>query len=412
MISCAALALLAASAQAAWFSAPFQAAEPNRLAWTPVLDGVISEEEWDVLATGENWLGAFQWEPGHLYVGGKFPDGLDVIASFDLGNNGWLVGKDNYEFRFSRVADKVVVKARMLDATSKEGPRWVEIPGFEMASRAATTPVEGGWALEASLADPNTGRFPVKAGTRIGVRYDLVPAGTVIAEPFLPRPVAPVRLVTDRSLALPPGLAFRADESGRSVVPGEATRVRFLFNRTEKVSVQELSIRAEGPLRDQAAKLTTPFPAFDSKNRSFVDYATMISPAASTGYRVLRGSLGLGDGPPAFVQASLRIAPLIELSLTQLDLPVRENPQTKRFPFHIQSNSDLRVDGQVKFQVPAGWKIGPKSETQKFTIYASRGRIRKVLELTVPGNSKGAFPIQATISVGGKTLDQTLWLNF
>ncbi len=393
------------------FSGPFEVAEPNRLALTPTLDGRIDEEEWDVLATGADWLGAFQWEPRKVHIGGKIPLGKDLVVSLDQKSNGWLVGKDNLEVRFTLAVDgKVSITARYLDGTSKDGPRFVPAPGFEMAANAVGIAGTDNWVLEATLEDPNVGFLPTLED-KISVRYDILAKETAVDEAFLPRALAGVKLVQHRSVALPVGLKFKPEPQGRMPLPGEPTKIRLTFEGTDALGVKDLSTRAEGPLKDQMAKFTVPFPSFDKKGRAFIDYSTPVAKDATIGFRVLRGTLGLKDGPPAQIQTSLRIPPLVEFEVPPLPVPDKKRPQTKRIPIYIQSFSTGRVDGEVSLKIPETWQFTDDND-KSFIIYNSRGRIRKVFEVLLPVDLKGTFPLDLTAKVGKQVITQKIWLTF
>src|SRR5690242_14981297 len=102
------------------FSQPLEVAQPVRLQLTPNLDGKIDREEWDAL--GSNTY--LQWEPGRVYAAAQMPAGKALVFSIDGKGDGWLVGRDNIEYRVTVKDGHAVVTARELDATAVKEPVW------------------------------------------------------------------------------------------------------------------------------------------------------------------------------------------------------------------------------------------------------------------------------------------------
>ena len=109
------------------FVSSFSVRETTRLALTPKLDGKLSEEEWDRFAIIDGVQTYFQWQPGKLHGAATLPVGKDLVASFDLQGDGWLVGADNVEVRISWNKGAPTVRERILDATEVSQPKWVEV---------------------------------------------------------------------------------------------------------------------------------------------------------------------------------------------------------------------------------------------------------------------------------------------
>lgn len=392
------------------FSQPQAVAEPSRLAMTPVIDGTIGVDEWDGFAkTGDDET-FLQWEPGKLYVAAKLPTDKDLIVSVDTKQNGWLVGKDNLEFRLRVVDGKVTVKARELDATNVAGPKWIDLPGFSLAS-SGVAKVDGAvTTLEAVLIDPGMGLLPVKDQERMMIRMDAVPPTSQQLEPFYPRVGALVKMVMERGSAMPVGLNWDIENGGRSVTPGNSTKIRFTFNTKEELAIKKIDIKPLGPLSDRAASLGIPFPEFDKKGRAFVDYETKTDKTAPTGYHLLSSTLMTADGAPAVIQASFRIAPLVDFDLANGELKTKEVAQTIKIPFFIQSNSTKRLDGFCNVVAPEGWEI-LKGEDKSFIIYNSRAGVRRVIMVTIPAKAVGTFPIRFKGQIGERSYEEVRWLT-
>lgn len=392
--------------QAPSFQAPMTVAEPQRLAITPKLDGVIEDEEWDPLTTAGS-KSYFQWEPGKLHVAAVTPAGNDLVISIDLKSNGWLVGKDNLEVR---VTADGKVSGRLLDATQVSGPVWVDVPGLGMNSTAAVKTDGGNTTFEVTLADAGLGLFPIESGSGLSLRVDPVATGSPAAEPFVPRVLSPVKLALSRAAAMPTGLKWGVEGAGNRVLPGDDVRVRLTFNGDEKLHLKRIAMRSEGLARTGTAELSRSFPEFDKKGRAFVDYSTDMPKDALVGYRVLRGSVTGADDVTGVMQVSYRVAPVLEVDLVRQPIVNTTGNQTARLTYYLRSNSPRRVDGNVTIVPPQGYRI-LNGNDKGFIIYTPRGSVRRRFELEIPAGARGVVPITFRVEMGGKVTDEVGYAN-
>jgi len=394
------------------FSQPQGVTEPSRLALTPTLDGVISPDEWDSFAKTADGETYMQWEPGKLYVAAKMPEGRDLLVSIDAKQDGWLVGKDNLEFRLRAVDGKVVVMARRLDATNVAGPKWIDLPGFALSSKGAVKSDGTNETLEAAIIDPGVDALNIEEGQRMMMRLDIVPQTSQQLEPFYPRVGTSVKMAMQRASALPVGLKWDIENGGRSVTPGNSTKIRFTFNAGTKddPGIKKIDIKPLGEIADRATSIGIPFPAFDKKGRAFVDYETKTDKATPTGYHLLASTLTTADGAPAMIQASFRVAPLVDFDLANGEIRAKDAPQTIKIPFFIRSNSTRRLDGFCNVDAPEGWDI-LKGDDKSFIIYNSRAGIRRVITVTIPAKASGTFPLRFKGQIGNRSFEETQWLT-
>lgn len=393
------------------FNAPYVVAESQRLMLTPKIDGKIDDEEWDLLTSTPDSKTYFQWEPGKIHVAATGPANKDLVVSLDLKGNGWLIGDDNLEVRVTNKDGRPVLSARQLDATNVAGPAWRELAGFVLASLVLAKVDATGSLYELTIIDPGIGLLPDSPGRKIGVRVDLVNGGEVPGDPFLPRQLAQVNLVETRAAALPTGLKWNVERNDRPVVPGESALIRVTFNGKDELNLKSLELRSEGYAKDVTNKLTVPFPTFDRKGRTFVDYSTGVTPAAEVGYRLLRATLVGADGVPAIMQASYRVAPPLDFDLVHETLVASDKDRGVKVAYYLRSNGTRRVDGNVAVQVPPGFRILNGGEVQKFSIADRWGRSRRTLELFIPANTRGTFPIQFSVNANGQKLTHTSFIT-
>lgn len=390
------------------FTAQNIVAETRRLAITPNLDGKISPEEWDAFTTGDSNT-YFQWEPGKIHAAAQLGLDQDLVLSLDLKGDGWLVGKDNYEVRVSVVDGKPVVRARGLDATNPNGPVWFESAALTNNITVSATADAKQWTVELSIADNGLGILPENPGN-VSVRMDTISTKVNAAEPYLPRTMTALNLVFDRSAGLPANLKVNSMSRERVVVPGENFRLRQAFNGNEDLNLKRVDIRTEGSMREATTAIAFPFPSFDKKGRAFVDYESKVANDMPTGYHVLRTTLTTADGLPGVIQNSIRVAPLVDFDIVKEVVPGNAEAKKTRIACHLNSNSPKRLDGVLFLRVPEGWKLDDAGG-KTFIIYNSRGMIRRVFDITVPGGVDGTFPLQFTADIGGRIVEKTLYLT-
>lgn len=392
------------------FTQPQGVAEPSRLAITPVLDGLVSPDEWDGFAKSNDGETFLQWEPRKLYVAGKIPADRDLVLSIDSKQNGWLVGNDNLEVRFRLVDGKVTVTARQLDATNVNGPKWIAQPILERAAIVNGKVHDGITHIEAALVDPGSGLLPTTENEKFSARLDVIAQSAQATEPFYPRVGTPLRLAEERASAMPVGLNWNVEQPGRSLTPGTASKIRFTFNSKENPNLKKIEIKPIGPLADHATVLGQPFPAFDKKGRAMVDYEARAGKEAPTGYHLVATTLTTSDGIPAMIQASVRIAPLVDFVLTDAKIELKAGVQEIKIPFYIKSNSNYRLDGDCDVQTPQNWEI-LKGDEKDFTIYNGKSGVRRVLTVRIPADTAGTVPMKFKATIGTRVVEDVRWLT-
>jgi len=385
-------------------------AEPSRLALTPVIDGALRADEWDLFAQGESGEVFLQWEPGRLYIAGRMPEDRELVFSLDNRQDGWLVGKDNFEFRVRLMDGRATMIARQLDATAVSGPKWIPLPAFEKAAILAGTAEKGEAQLEAAIVDPGLGVLAIRDQERYSVRLDVVSQAAQAADPFYPRIGTLVKLTTQRASAMPIDLDWKVEDPGRSVTRGKSTKMRFSFSSKKDPGIKKIEIKPMGPLAEHATIVSEPFPAFDRKGRTYVDYEAKTDRMAPTGYHLVNTTIFTADGSPALIQASVRVTSLVEFKLEDKNLDLASGAADVKIPFFIKSNSVNRIDGFFEVEGPNGWEI-LKGNDKGFVIYNSRAGVRRVLTVRIPATARGPMPIRFKATIGQHIVEEMCWLT-
>jgi hypothetical protein len=388
---------------------PQAVAEPTRLALTPTLDGMIRADEWDSFVQSNDGETFFQWEPGKLYFAGRFKADRELVVSMDIKHDGWLIGKDNIEIRLRYKDGFPTISARQLDGTRKTGPTWLDLSKINRACIVRGREVNGEVEVEAMVLDPGMELLPIREKQQIGLRMDVVAQSSQATEPFLPRNGAVVRLSSARASAMPVGLDWKVEEPGRSVTQGRVASVRFSFSAKANPGLKRIEIKPMGLLAQHAATLKEQFPQLQ-RGRAFVDYEAKTTREAPTGYHLVTTTLFTGDGIPSMIQASIRVAPLVDFSLVEDRFTLKPGVQEFKIPFYIESNSTLRLDGTYAVEEPPRWTIRQGMENS-FLIYNSRASVRRVLTVRTPADSSGIIPLKFTAKIGDRVVEQIHWIT-
>jgi len=401
--------LILGTPQAHDMAAPFTLSQPVRLAITPAMDGKVEEEEWDALADSGGCRAFFQWEPETLYWGARAKEGEDVVLSLDMNSDGWLVGNDNLEFRVSYAGGAPSVSVRRLDASDPNGPTWVASGVLNESVKVAAGAGTGTWDLEASFVPPSA-KAPA-TGSRYGIRIDAVPAGAPTGEAFQPRALGFVKLQMDLGQDLPSGFSWKPDFLVRSVPVDDAFKVKYHFKKTEDVAFNQVECRAEGLAQGMMATGSRPFPVWDKKGAAKDEYVSSIATKAGVGYRVLRMTLGDGSEKKTVLRSSFRIADLIDFDV-RLPKSLNLDPDARivRGSVDLRSNGLRRVDGAFNIKVPEAWTV-TRGKGTNFVIYHARGMAKVPIEIIVPRDQVGVFPLTFTAKVGDKTIEKTTFLS-
>ena len=385
-------------------------ADAIRLAATPKIDGVIDPEEWDPFYQSGDLDSYFEWEPSKLYLAAKAPVGDEIVFSFDLKGNGWLVGRDNLEVRLKRTESGVQVRGRVLDADNKTGPKWIDMPGISTASMAASTISPDGktWTVEAALTDPGTGYFPDSPGG-LSARVDAIPEDAAETPSYVPRLLTPLHFSYKRATGLPGGVYWEPQHEGQYVVPGDTLRLRYTFKGDNAAGLTRIAMRSEGYAKDSTSALELPFPRFDSKNRAFVDYNSKIAPDASVGYRIARAVITSKDGGTAMGQASYRVASPMDMELVPQEIKRSINPNLVKVTVYLRSNTSDKMRGNLHLTPPTGFAVLSGNDSD-FVLYHT-GTARKVVQLSIPASAVGTFAVDLTAKVGHDTYHETGYLT-
>ncbi|MBL8047917.1 MAG: hypothetical protein JNJ45_04475 [Chthonomonas sp.] len=389
-------------------AAAFAVPELNRIALTPAIDGRLDDEEWDALSETPELKSYLQWEPGALYLASVAPEGKDVVFSLDMDGDGWLVGKNNLEVRLSWADGDVKASCRTLDATRAQEPSWVSAPWIEQTMTARALNAGGMWSVEVKLLPIEIPSFEM--GRTIGVRADAFGPGESTNATDLIRRVSPVTMRFDRSRGLPNGMEWEPETLARNVTPSDNFRIRMNFRRPKDAELERVYCRTMGLGRASTVAFEMPFPEFDRKGRSFVDYSTKVARTATHGYRVMETKIRGAQQEDITIQTSYAVRPTYGVEGKVSGEPVMSpDVQVIDANVMVKSYTDTRLRGKISLSLPSGW-AAKKGGEANLMIHQIRGVQKLPVKLVVPAGTQGLHTVMVDVSYNGETTSTPMYV--
>lgn len=386
----------------------FAVPELNRVALTPLIDGRLEDEEWDALSEEGDLKSYMQWEPGALYLASVAPENKEVIFSLDLDGDGWLVGRNNLEVRLAWTQGDVRAFCRTLDATRTQEPAWVSAPWIEQTLVVRGLNAGGTWAAELKLLPIDLPTFDL--GRTVGVRADALAANEVPNSTDLIRRVSPVTLRFDRSRGLPNGMQWEPETLARNVTPNDVFRMRMNFLKPKDALLDRVYCRTMGLGRASTIAFEMPFPDFDRKGRSFVDYSTKVAKTASHGYRVMETRIRGVEQEDITIQTSYAVRPMLGVEgKVEKDLVQSNDTQVVEATVLLKSYTDTRLRGKIALAMPEGWTVR-KGGDAKLAIHQVRGVQKLPVKMTVPAGAQGLFTVMVDVTIGSETTSHPVYV--
>ena len=193
-------------------------------------------------------------------------------------------------------------------------------------------------------------------------------------------------------------------------MPGQPLKIRYTFEGKNVTGIRRISLGSEGEAKDFTNFIEMPFPAFDNKNRAFVDYDTGVKAGAAEGYRLSRGSLSTADGIPGIIQVSYRIAPVLDADLIRQDFRRSDTDRSYKAAIYFRSNSASSVGAKVKMKLAEPLRLLNGTE-RDLVINTRRGVSRQSIEFYVPGNTAGTYPIEFDIETKAGSYKQVQYIT-
>lgn len=388
--------------------------DPQRLKRRPVIDGKISDGEWDPLYTvsdgpvkGTVYL---NWDDDYLYIAARTDQPAWLVFDLDSNDDGWLRGADNLELTVSppTMDGSVALSARVLDAAgSKDAPVWnekvVDTRSIQIVQKSA-----GGQSTVEMAIPKGIAGLSLRPGGALGFRADFLPA---IAQPtptaaYEPHLLLDVTLVEARTVSTP-GLTPRLTLDDSKLVPGQTLRATIeLNNQTEAdVRVKSLAWHGEGAAADLLRSERDPnVPDIKGLKSLKRKYSSALPDDAVPGFYQLTATAELEDGRTVQSTTSFSVVEPFTLSITSDPDPVNVvGPTQAKLIVDIQSAVPGYARGDVELEAPAGWEVKGKTRKEFYVTREDSGT-KAPFYLTIPSSTPaGDYQASATIYWRGKT---------
>jgi hypothetical protein len=412
VLAAAALALfVVAYPQAPDLSEQPQGLVAGRLAHTPVLDGKLSEREWDPFMRGEGLNSYLQWDWDALYLAATLPAGKHLLISLDGRGDGWLVGADNVEIAVSSTGGAAVTRARLLDASNVAGPRWEPAGLIEKALRAVAAPDGLNWTVEMRIPSTLAVGLEVKDGARMAARFD--PLDETALEPHFPRACAPFALVMDKGFNVPDGVTWKPNFRARRMQAGAGIHMGFEIANAGPGALNLRRIKFSGYGEtdrwvDQVERAVDPVPA---GTKAKFDYDTKTSTEIPPGFHTVIVGCELADGSSLQALCSFEVLPLItfEWGLPEV---VEMGPGDTSVSgwVRIRNNSSKRINSAFDMSLPPGWQL-KRGEGKRFVLYGPADKFRVGVEIVIPGGTVGVYRLESLAKFLTGNLSDVRWVD-
>lgn len=379
---------------------------PNVMALTPVMDGVVSQGEWEAFTSNDRGSIFVQWEPGTLYWAGKVNYGSKMVVAIDFNNDGFTHGDDDvvivvragaagareaFQHQVSQTADNPAAADR----------RWY--PRLEM--RHSTDY----WNYEGELSPPNP--LKVERERQIGVGVYLLPDDGTLAPGDPQSQVFPVNPALDSSQDLFHDVSWRPEIARRTVARVDPLKIRYNFVLgPEAPDVRTLDVVGEGYARSAVGMSTVTLRQPDHRRHTLGDYFSEISNDALGGYRIVRATLTDARGRKAVLRTSVQFVDLMTFEPQAPRIRRSDQQQTVKLPVTVRSQARGRIDATFRATTPAEWNMETPKD-HNVLIYHPRGTAKVVADIAVPAGYQGRFPVMLTALVGEREVTRRVFLE-
>ncbi len=393
---------------------PRYAVDPQRLKRRPIIDGVISANEWDPLYTitdgavkGTVYL---NWDDEFLYVAVRTDQPAQLVFDLDCNADGWLHGADNLELVLgpSSEGPAATVVARILDAAgSKDAPVWNEKVVDTKSIQSAQKTDANGWTLEFAIPRGIAGLAP-RTGATLSVRADLVPSTVVVkaSAPYEPHLLLDVNLVESRTISAP-GMTPRLTIEDTKLIPGQPLKATLeLISQTEEeVRVRSITWQGDGAAADIMNTLKdVNVPSVKGLKSGKVKYNSPLSATSVPGYYQMTVTVQLENGKTVSSTASFSIVEPFNLQIsTDPEIINVLGPTQVKAIVEIFSAVPGYARGEVEIEAPAAWEVKGRKK-KEFYVAREDSTVKSPFFMTLPSaTAAGDYVLNATISYRGKT---------
>jgi len=388
--------------------------DPEIFKRTPVIDGVISDGEWDIFystqSSGWNLATFANWDNGGLCFAGMSNVPVDFLILLDVRSDGWYHGDENYEFLVSRDSrDGTRLTGARYDSFNSLSPEpsvlsAAELSLVELRSKLNAESVAFEMRVPSVLL-----RRQLTAGTKVGVAIAVrtgsdsaswVPAGLVGER----RKCSECILVKKKVAALKPirvSLDLREDVVAR----GDELVGKFhLTNEgSEAADVRYFVIAGEGRTRPYINSERIRVDSLAPKRHISREFKTVIPVDMPLGAWGLGCEVGSTEARMGGVLVSFDVVDPYEVSLRLPEGEVHTDVKDITLGVIVRNNRRSRARGSVTINLPVGWELWKGAGRKEFSVPAG-GMAPVSFKAKPPLGVAGRVPVSAEVSVEGRTI--------
>lgn len=391
---------------------PFDA---QRLKKRPVIDGMLSDNEWDALytvsdgpATGVIYM---NWDDENLYLAARADSPAWVVFDLDLNGDGWLRGADNVEIAVAPLngSGAPPVTLRLLDAAgTKDSPVWMDRAIDPKTIQVAAKMNGSASVVELAIPRGAAGLKP-RSGATIGVRGDFLPGSATLTptQPYEPHLLVDASLVESHVTSVA-GIAPRLSIDDVKVVSGQNISATLdLSAQTDEITrVKSITWKGDGPAADLLKLVRDPNVApIAYKKPLRVKYNTVIPDTAPPGFYQLTVTAELDGGRSVVATKSFSVVEPFTVSLRSEPDVVKMAGDQNKCKAVVEVESAIRgyERGDVELDVPVGWVVEGRKK-RGFNVLREDSLIRNVFTLGLPANTAaGDYVVNATVTWKGRS---------
>ena len=390
--------------------------EVQRLRRTPVIDGQLTDGEWDPFYTVAD--GAIKgtvycnWDENNLYLAARTDQAATVIFDVDAGGDGWLRGADNIEIVVGPAQDgsQPTLTARLLDAASnKDAPSWNDKVIDPKQITLSEKMTNGTQVLELSIPR-NVASLVLRPGAQIGLRGDFLPpapaASFAPTQPFEPHLLLDARLVDSRAESVA-GVNPRLTLSDYKCIAGQTLFATFeLRNQNDQVvPIKSMTWTGQGASVDVLNTLrevnVESIPSLGSRK---LTYRTVLPAGAVPGAYTLVARAMMPDAKQVESTVSFSVVEPLQVQISSDPQPVAIIGSTRlgvdvdvvsAVPNHFSGDAEIT-------SMPAGWELeGPRK--RRVDIDREDGRKVTRFAFKLPSTTPaGDYPVQVLLTWHGR----------
>ena len=373
---------------------------------TPVIDGVISDGEWDTYYTYSS--GGWQvttyanWDSSNLYVAAKSNKPIDFLSVIDANADGWFHGDENYEFKATRAADgSLVLAVCRYDSRNTKSPTAAPVSAAEAGTVLMRSTAAGDvHSIEMKVPEALIRGKSLTAGRKIG--FQIAVKTQADESSWIPTSqlgdIRECTLVTKKFAALKP-LELGFDLRDSVVARGEDLTARFHLTNggTESIDARHFVIAGEGRAGDYLSSQKIRIEGLPAKKHVAHNIRTLIPTDMPVGAWALGAEVSSGENRLGAALVSFEV---VDPFVAELRLPsaeVRADVKDVTFGVVIKNNRRNTIRGKAKITLPVGWELWRSADTRDFSV--SGGGIASVsFKAKPPLGEIGVVPVRVEVS--------------